>query len=219
MKMSAFVDEEVYKPEASAGAWNAYYSEICEAVDHRPAYFICLNKIMAYERDGKLSSMHDCEAQIGRGHCPALKMRSDEKAAGKAIYFVNREKLNAFTNKRDEDAALNKREEKVAETRRRAALPVPAPGDYNGFKRDSVQPATKSVEVPQVKIEHFLEAQVGGYADAINASIKASAVSEPVVEASKSPEVKTVQATPQASVSAGMSLIEIARMRIAAKAV
>lgn len=98
MSKPEFVDEEVYPPTFSAGGINAYYLNGCDTAGHRPGYAICLNKIAAYERTGKLDDYCGCGTPIGNKTCIALKMRQEELTAGKAIYFIHREKLQAFNN-------------------------------------------------------------------------------------------------------------------------
>ena len=106
MKLHAdFVDDEVYPPEASAGGINAYYIDSCESVGHRPSYGVCLNKIACFEREGKLPPGMLCETEISIGKCPAIRMRQDEREAGRALFYVNRNKLKEFTERREKEEA------------------------------------------------------------------------------------------------------------------
>lgn len=93
-----FKDDEIYPINLSAGGINAYYVSDCESAGHRPSYCICLNKIGAYERGALKDS--DCITPIQNKICVALKMRKEEELAGKAIYFIHRDKLQAFHNAR-----------------------------------------------------------------------------------------------------------------------
>jgi hypothetical protein len=54
---------------------------------------------MAFERDGKLPEGVSCEDSIRYSRCPAIAMRKEEMKEGRAIYFINRIKLQ--TNQTD----------------------------------------------------------------------------------------------------------------------
>lgn len=83
-----------HAPEASMGGNNTY-CVYCDVVGWRPNYGVCLNKISAYEREGMLSSFPACESAIKSNSCLSYKMRSEEQNAGKTIYFIDRDLLQA----------------------------------------------------------------------------------------------------------------------------
>lgn len=91
-----FVDDAIYLPALSAdGRQNAYYHR-CEEVMHNAPYASCLDKI-EQRKEGRLSSIYSvCSVAISKKHCPALEMRQQELLQGRAIFFLNREKMRAF---------------------------------------------------------------------------------------------------------------------------
>lgn len=95
-----FIDDETYPVEASESGDNAFYMNGCDAVGGRPNYAACLAKCAARKK-GRLSELYsECSAAIGGKRCPALEMRKQEIAAGKALYFISRPKLKAFNQYR-----------------------------------------------------------------------------------------------------------------------
>lgn len=213
-----FIDETIYPPEVSAGGINAFYMPGCDHVGHRPSYAICLNKIMHYERNGKLDDLHGCGQQISSKLCPALKLRAEEKAAGKAIYFIHREKLQAFKSEQDQQqrAAVEaksaiKRDPNTmkfpAEVNLARGLPADHVDHFHIGKGKPHQPAPK-------KDTGLLAHSGASYADAINAALAAPAtMPEPAPAPQK---VASSQPAPAVPFKAGMSLLEMAKARLAA---
>lgn len=209
--MAEFHDDEVYPPSASAGGINAYYLEDCEVVGHRPSYCVCLNKIKAYERDRTLRGLQ-CESEIRDKTCPALKLRDKERDAGVALFFINRVKLQAFND------------EQVKITRDKLVLSKVSPKKSSlgsvFIPKNEMPPAPPPLP-PKKKEEHFLDQQ-GGYAAAINNAMKELekpapvAKPEPAVQPALKPAVQ--QAPTTVAPKSGMSLLEMARMQLAAKA-
>lgn len=206
-----FQDDEVYPATVSAGGNNAYYLTGCELVGHRPSYCVCLNKIKAYERDRTLRGLQ-CESEIRDKVCPAIKMRDQELAAGKALFFVNRTKLMAFN---DEQARIE-RDRIVASKPSAKKLPP-----LEMIKMPKIDYG--EIVKPKPKVEnHFLDQQGDGYAAAINNAMR-DLDKKPVVakpEPAVQPEVKPAvqQAPTTVAPKSGMSLLELARMQLAAKA-
>lgn len=190
-----FVDEEIYPAAASAGAWNAFYMSNCDVVGHRPAYCICVNKIQAMERDGKLPTGMSCEREIRHRECPALEMREQEVLADKAIYFVNRNKLQEFNRERE-----RVEREKLLEERQKAR-------EANGKK--SSRPAPTAAPAPTTAAP-----DTGSYADAINAAMREA--TKPPAPPPKPVEPPAQQPPAQVAPKAGLSLLELARQKMAA---
>lgn len=188
-----FEDEEVYAPAESASKHNGMYLDYCEVTWHRPAYAACLNKITE-RKEGRLDvRFAGCSAAIGKKMCPALKLQTEEAAAGKAIYFINRAKLSAFNQyKQEMDGqafASSVDSDNVRKTRRAA-------------KRPELEP----VSAPRIESD-----QEDGYAAAINAAMK-NAIT-PTAPAIKQEVVPNVP-RPQGS---GMSMLEMARLKLSNK--
>jgi hypothetical protein len=211
-----FVDEMVYPPKMSEGGINAYYLDDCAVVGHRPNYAVCLNKANALKRDGTLHGS-ECEMAIRHKTCKALALRKEELEAGRAIYFVHRDKLQEFNEGRDAKVrpVVSERSKQHAPN---IAKSAPAPKKEERFAKSAPK-----------KEEHFLDVKAGDYADALNASLQANAVSNELECSSQKPveerSVASITASAQqpkpevenVSVKAGMSMVEIARMRLAAK--
>lgn len=190
-KEQCFVDDEVYPAEASEQGCNAYYLDKCDHVGHRPAYAACLKKV-AERQHGRLDACNaDCSAAIGKKDCLAAKMRKEEIVSGKAIYFINRQKLQAFYRSVEE-----------IERAKLIATPVGQWSTKKPSRSRSVETIT-TPPPPPAKPKHFLDIDTGGYVDAINAATKTE-VSKGVVMS--------------APAGAGMSLLEMARQMVAAKA-
>jgi hypothetical protein len=209
-----FVDEMVYPPKMSEGGINAYYLDDCAVVGHRPNYAVCLNKANALKRDGTLHGS-ECETAIRCKTCKALALRKEELEAGRAIYFVHRDKLQEFNEGRDA-----KVRPVVSERSKQHASNIAKPAPK---KEEHLAKSTPKKE------EHFLDVKTGDYADALNASLQANAAPNELERSSQKPveekPVASITASAQqpkpevenVSVKAGMSMVEIARMRLAAK--
>lgn len=193
MAKEQFEDIEIYPAEASEQGCNAFYLDNCEHVGHRPAYAACLKKVDD-RKSGRLAPQYsDCSAAIGRKDCRAAKMRKEELAEGRAIYFINRQKMQAFHQER-----ANAEEQKLVgmTSDREAATSA-------NKNRAKASPQTRH-PLPEAQ-KHFLDIKVGGYVDAINAAVDDKPVRD-------KPQI------PVAPIKAGMSLLEMARLQMAAKA-
>lgn len=156
-----------YPPEKSMGGTNAY-SVHCEIVGWRPGYCICLHKIAAVERDGSVPGFESCEKAILNKTCPSLAMREEERKAGKALHYVDRDLLQAEMQRRY----------KVQLSALQPARPAPKPR-FNQAPLTSTKPAPApapaTAKISSVaKPEIDLMSGTGDYADAINAAIKES---------------------------------------------
>ena len=186
-----------YPPAKSAMGTNAHTVQ-CQCVGRQQSYAVCLNKIMAYERDKGLKSYVDCERAICDGECPALEMRQEEKDAGKALYYLDREMLRAAMDEHFAQSSYmpSARARQPRPVSAFAAATVNAPSS----PASKPKPASKSVAVPDLAQD--------GYAAAINAAIKEESASK---ESAKT-ESESI-ATPTAQ-KKGLSLLEMARMQI-----
>lgn len=193
-----FRDSEIYPAEASEQGCNAFYLDNCEHVGHRPAYAACLKKVVE-RKDGRLATQYsECSAAIGRKECHAAKMRKEELAEGRAIYFINRNKLRSFQQYQTE-----------MEQQRWASMVTNTPAKVDMSKvRPKGGPISRPAPAPAAPT-HFLDVSTGSYADAINAAMK------PAEPAAKPAEQTSAPVVP---VTAGMSLLEMARLQMAAKA-
>lgn len=201
-----FEDAENYPVESSASGENAYYLNNCEVVGHRPAYCVCLRKIEE-RKNGALATVYsDCSAAIGKKQCPAQRMRKEELAEGRAIYFINRRKVNAFRQYEEEME------------RQRLSVTPPA--------KD--KPRTERVSKPSQPepTQHFLDVATGDYADAINRSLATQEKAEKLEKTKKSESAKPApqkpaeqpKTAPAAQLKPGMSLLELARLQLQAQA-
>lgn len=205
--MMDFIEERVrarqpdYPPEQSAGGGNTYALS-CRVVGWSPGYCVCLHKINAYERDGHLKSYPECDKGIGSKACLALELRAQERAAGKALFYVDRTLLREEMDKHFAETSPPLR---PVTTKKSAPLPT-------GITPRAEKPAPAPVAAPKKEVDAFDD---GGYAAAINAAIKeaqtAPAVAAPAPAPQKS-EPKVV-APPPSTEKKGMSLLDIARIQ------
>ena len=188
MQENEFKDDEVYPVEFSAGGINAYAIP-CGIMSFRPGYCVCVNKLDAYQR-GRRDFLPECVTAIGNGTCDAIALRKEEVAAGKAIYFVHREKLKAFQEKRD-----------YGMSGRQSALESLKKKLFGSMTTATSEPAKSSLSVKSPVSKPTIPAiDTGGYAEAIN-----SAITE---KKPHQPEIK-VEAKP------GESLLEMAKRLMA----
>lgn len=179
--------QPTYPPEHSAAGVNTFTVKGCKVVGHTPGYCVCLNKIKAFERDRVLTSYPECERAISGKVCPALDMRREEQAAGKALYFIDRALLREEMDKAFAGVSARFAPTKTVAPASKsvAATPAPTPAPKPSF------------------------AEEDGYAAAINAAIKEAAQ----LVAAPTPEPKVVSPSPS-PVNKGLSMVERTRLQM-----
>lgn len=210
--IEGYVDDEVYPVEKSAGGSNAYCMKACVVVGYQPAYCICVNKIQAMQRDDTLRGLEECESAIRHGACPAVAMREEELKAGKAIYYINRVKLQKFNDAQaDMEADLLRRKMGI---------------ERKAGKHIASVPSVATFKTPPKPASASLPPEENGYAAAINAAMRdlekkpdpAPVPTPAPIRVEPKPEPKPAAKAAQPQLKAGMSLVELARARLAAKA-
>ena len=185
-----------YPPEQSMGGINTY-TVSCRVVGYTPGYCVCLHKIAAFERDGELKSYAECDKGIRSGDCPALGLRAEERKAGKALYFVDRNLLREEMDKyfADQNASF----------RPARATPVkPSIPLDSGIVKKNTQPAKPA---PSATVKSSIEDD--GYAAAINAAIRETQAAQKPEESMPQAPVQSVEPSTK-----GMSLLELARLHL-----
>lgn len=87
-------DTERYPIHSSTLGTNAYYLDFCNFGGHRPSYAACLSRIGLFHANEEIGvNCAECSVAISRRSCPALAMREEELEAGRALYYINRAKL------------------------------------------------------------------------------------------------------------------------------
>lgn len=193
--MNTNLQDEFYPASASAdGHKNAFHLGNCDLVGHRPPYASCLFKLNEWKVRGLGAACASCATAMARNECPAQAMRAEELLAGKAIYYIDRARLQSQNDGREEQtqARLNDLLISGGVSLRKANMSLKA----------SPKPATIVA-----KPADFMDAQQGSYADAINLAVQEQPVAP---TAPPAPVVHVVQA-----VKAGMSMVEIARAAMA----
>lgn len=187
----AYKDDTFYPPATSGSPSNAHYLAGCHIVQHRPAYCSCLAKIEARQH-GSLDNMFaGCSQAIVQKTCPALSMKQEEELAGKAIYFISREKLRAFT---EQQSGLVSPEHSQPDT-----TPKPIPS------------------APKRPASSIFPTGGDGYAAAINAGL-AELNSRTPAPASEPAQPKQVVSLPSLKPNPGESMIDFARRMAAQRA-
>jgi hypothetical protein len=179
-------------PEYSMRGDNATYLDYCHHASHKPGYAVCANKVFAWLRDGDLNFNPTCARAMLHNDCQALVWFNEEKTAGKSLHYIQRETLAALPDR------------PVVEPDRKPTLPFPI---HKG-KKSEPKPA---VAAP---------AATSGYADAINAAMAELPAAQPKAAPKPVPVAPAAQPKPTQPVQAkpGMSLLEIARLRMQKKA-
>jgi hypothetical protein len=210
------VTEKFLLPLYSGLGNNAYYLDDCKIVEHRPSYAACLAKYRDHliKKEGSHGSQ-PCRAAMKAGTCKAMDMHMEEELAGRAMFFIDRNRLS--------DESL----------RHSAAMPSPSfvrPGSVKkveGEKTYRSPPPDVVARRPMATGGLVSSADMkfgessGDYADAINMAMREAMVKpEPVVVAPIAPPApKPIAVTTVANVAkAGMSMVEIARAALASKA-
>jgi len=183
-----------YPPEQSMGGINTH-TVACRVAGYSPGYCVCLHKIAAYERDSEIKSAPQCEQAIRNKECPALVMRAEERAAGKALYFVDRALLR---EEMDKFFATQNTQFRV--TRPTPAKPATVSTGEIKKNNQPVKPAITSTVKSNTEED--------GYAAAINAAIREANVAPP--EQPK-PEAPAKSAPPS---NQGMTLLEKALLHL-----
>jgi hypothetical protein len=160
---SQFKDDTLYPVDASMRGDNAHYLDYCESGGMRPGYAVCLNKIKAVEENRMSGMLGACEAAIQQRTCAAFHMRDKERLEGRALFYINRNKLNAHI------AELNK---------------LPIQSEFlNELKAAQSKTPTKPASIAKPVTNPTIPAKpiVGAfsYADAINAAISEAASQPP----------------------------------------
>lgn len=178
--------QPVYPPEQSMGGINSYNFS-CKPIGYSPGYCVCLHKIAAYERDGDLPSYPECGKAIRNADCPALKLRAEEREAGHAIYFIDRNLLR------------EEMEKQFAQSN--AAFRATRAAAVKSTKTTAAKPETLAPSTPV-----SFSGEGDGYAAAINAAISAL----PAEEEKEEPKV----IVPSPSVAKAPSLVDMVRMQM-----
>lgn len=178
--------QPVYPPEQSMGGINSYNFS-CKPIGYSPGYCVCLHKIAAYERDGELNSYPECGKAIRNQDCPALKLRAEERAAGHAIYFIDR---NLLREEMDKHFAATTPSFRPTKAEASKAVPI------------KVSAAKKVAD----HLTTMPTPEIDGYAAAINAAISAL----PAEEEKEEPKV----IVPSPSVAKAPSLVDMVRMQM-----
>lgn len=136
--------------ESENGKVNSY-SHHCDIVMHSKNYATCLHLIDT-RASGKLETLYsECSVAISKKRCPALAMRKEEVNAGHAIYFKERIKNLGESFMNSADNLLTG-----------MIIPIKA----------FVKP-TESHKLPvTIKPKDDFQPDMGGYANAINNSLK-----------------------------------------------
>lgn len=95
---------EVHPVEASRSGKNAYY-HFCDIRGAKQNYSVCLHILKARDEDRiHRDDFVDCQRACLRGECEALKMRAQEKAAGRALFYTPRVERNPANTRTSEEA-------------------------------------------------------------------------------------------------------------------
>lgn len=83
------VTTEILPPEASMAGKNTCYC-YCPQLNRRSNYGVCLFTLKAFEEE-RLPADSECHAAISCGGCEAKKYRQQERDAGRALFYKERQ--------------------------------------------------------------------------------------------------------------------------------
>ena len=191
-----------YPPEQSMSGNNSY-AMMCEHIGYRTGYCVCLHKINAFSIDKtRLNPYPACEKAIRSTACPAISMKKEEAEAGKTLFYVDRLLLREAMDKHFEEAsAARKSDFFSAQMPDKRKKPTPPAATTAGTSRVQEKVSNDLVQS---------NSEENGYAAAINAAIREIPKEEPV-------KVAAPVAAPVTE-KKGLSLLEMARLQMAAKA-
>lgn len=150
-----FEDIEIYGVEKSESPQNAFYLKGCNHVQQSPSYAACLSKIKQ-SKEGTLPTLFSaCGAAISSTLCPAIDMRQRELAEGRAMFFVNRVKLNEFIAERTGTQHVQLRESKPVQTPQtvKQAFDENENGYAAAINAAMAKLSSPKVEVPSVSVQ------------------------------------------------------------------
>lgn len=154
-----FQDDETYPVEASESGKNAFHINGCAIIGQSQPYAACLHRINHYNiGDLEAVNVPECIRAIGGPACRAWGMRNEELTKGKATYYVNRDKLNAYLG--------------IIATDRPAGHQI----THQTHKRTKPTPTHEQVSQTPA------EGSQGSYASVINAAMSELSTPAPVVK-------------------------------------
>lgn len=193
------VTTEILPPETSMSGKNSCYLN-CRTQGRRPSYGVCLFTLRAIEKD-TIKGFEDCVSAYNNGSCDALEFRKQEQKAGRALFYKPREY-----------------KEPVA--RPMAAVKPPKSSPFARTHSTFVQSPAEKPAVTS-KPESIISAPT--FADAVELAVKESATTS-ASKRSESTKRTVKQSTsssdtnkPKPVITAGMSLLDIARAMKKAK--
>jgi hypothetical protein len=96
--------EIIHPLKDSMSGRNAFY-HFCDTRGAHASYAVCLHTITAIEENRiKSDQFIECQRACTHDTCPAKKMRAEEKAAGKALYFKERTNINPANTRSETEA-------------------------------------------------------------------------------------------------------------------
>jgi hypothetical protein len=163
-------------PSASMAGDNTIYIG-CEVRNARQHYGVCLFTIRAYEQDKLGGGFTDCARAICGNYCQANKMKAEEAAAGKALYYKKRE-IKTTTVQADSASSRSAVDRNSASYQRgwgaisargkRSSAPPKPKAPAPVLRR---QPQSQSPSQPRSELERGMQS-VGAMSDVINQAVQ-----------------------------------------------
>lgn len=198
------ITTEILPPEASMSGKNSCYLN-CRTQGRRPSYGVCLFTLRAIEND-TIKGFEDCVSAYNNGSCDALEFRKQEQEAGRALFYAPREY-----------------KEPVARPMATVKPPKSSPFSrtHSTIVSSPVEKPAQEKPAPKSESESIIKAP--SFADAVelaakeSASASASKRSESTKRTVKQSTSSSDTSKPKPVITAGMSLLDIARAMKKAK--
>jgi len=142
--------ENEFDPDRSMKGDNAFYHH-CDAYAGRPSYAVCLYKLHAVD-ESRLHADDSCSKVIGINQCPAVAMREQERQAGRALYFIDRNLQRAEIDAQMSQTMRDLRMRPGYDEGRPLAPPKKRPGMQLDIRPASKEAASQ-FETPGLRIE------------------------------------------------------------------
>lgn len=95
--------ELIYPVDQSKSGRNSYY-QFCDYRQQQASYAVCLHTLDAIEENRLASDRFvECQRAYCHDECPAKVLRAQEVAAKRALFFIPRREIEAFTAKATSD--------------------------------------------------------------------------------------------------------------------
>ncbi len=143
--------------QLSMAGYNAYYHH-CNVYQGRSSYAVCQHTIDAVS-EGRVQLRSECQNAVLNGTCPAIKMREQEREAGKALFFIDRRET---LKKLGEQLATPSSTVRYGKRNGALSQPLPTRKVSDEEAREFAQNLKKKTAPAQKKADEPINAEIAG---------------------------------------------------------